>query len=54
MTYQATTTLQHGNCTIVVHRPDLTKEETAKREQQVLTVLEAAMKTYIARKEKQK
>ena len=52
MTYQTTQTLQHGNCTIVVHRPDLTKEEKTTRERQVLAVLESTMKSYIARKEK--
>lgn len=52
MTYQSTQTLQHGNCTIVVHRPNLTREETVERERQVLTVLEATMKTYIKRKER--
>ena len=44
-------TLRHGNATIVVYRPILTKEEQTKREQEVLTVLETAMKTYIRRKE---
>lgn len=44
-------TLQHGTCTIVIHRPVLTKEEAAKRERQVLTVMEATMRPYIARKE---
>ena len=43
-------TLQYGNCTIVVHRPVLTKEETAKRERQVQAVLGSTMKTYITRK----
>ena len=52
MTYQTAQTIQYGNCTIVVHRPVLTKEEAAGREKQVLTVLEATMKTYIKRKEK--
>lgn len=51
MTYQATKTLQHGKCTIVIHRPVLTKDEAAARERQVLTALEATMKTYIERKE---
>ncbi len=51
MTYQATQTLRHGNCTIVIHRPVLTKDEAAERERQVLTALESTMKTYIERKE---
>lgn len=45
-------TFQHGSCTIVIHRPALTKEEAAKRERRVLTVLESTMKNYIVRKEK--
>ena len=52
MTSQATQTLQHGNCTIVIHRPVLAKDEAAERERQVLTVLESTMKTYIERKER--
>ena len=52
MTYKSTQTFQYGNCTIVVHRPALTKEEEAGREKQVITALEATMKTYIKRKEK--
>lgn len=51
MTYQTTKTLQHGNCTIVVHRPVLTKEEAARRERQVLAVLETTMRNHIKRKE---
>lgn len=46
-----TTTIQHGNCTITVHRPVLTKEEAAKRERQVLDAMESTMKAYITRKE---
>lgn len=33
-------TIQHGNFTIVLHRPNLTKEEKENRERQVLAVLE--------------
>lgn len=47
-----TKTLQHGNCTIVVHRPILTEEEAAKRERQVLDAMESAMRAYIFRGEK--
>lgn len=49
-----TKTLRHGNCTIIVHRPILTPEETAKREQEVLAAMEITMKNYIARKEHNK
>lgn len=52
MTYHSTQTLQYGNCTIVVHRPDLSKEEGTRREKQVVAVLGATMKTYIKRKER--
>lgn len=51
MNERTSQTLQYGNCTIVVHRPVLTKEEAAERERQVLTVLESTMKSYISRKE---
>ena len=44
-------TIQHGNCTIVIHRPVLTKEEAAKRARQVQTVLGSTMRNYINRKE---
>ena len=44
-------TLQHGSITVAIHRPNLTKEEKAKRERQVLSVLETTMKPYIERKE---
>lgn len=46
-----TKTLRHGNCTIVVHRPILSREETARQEKQVLAAVEATMKHYIERKE---
>lgn len=45
-------TIQHGSITVVVHRPVLSKEETAKRAQQVQTVLGSTMRTYIERKER--
>lgn len=51
MNESKTQTIQHGKVTVVIHRPILTKEETAKRERQVQTVLESTMKSYIARKE---
>ena len=44
--------IQHGNITIVVHRPVLSKEETAKRERQVVTALESSLRAYVERKEK--
>lgn len=51
MTYQPSETLQHGNCTIVIHRPVLSKEEMAARERQVEAVMGSTMRTYINRKE---
>ena len=51
MNESKTQTIQHGKVTIVVHRPVLTKDEAAKRERQVQTVLGSTMKSYIARKE---
>lgn len=34
-----TQTIQHGSCTIVIHRPVLTAEEREKREQQTCATL---------------
>ena len=39
-----TKTIRSGNCTIVIHRPLLTKEETAKRERQVLDAMEGMLR----------
>lgn len=44
-------TIKSGNCTIIIHRPVLTKEETAERERQVLSALEGSMRNYVLRKE---
>lgn len=52
MTYQTTKTIQRGSCTIILHRPVLTKEETARREKQVCAVLETTVRDYITRKER--
>ena len=46
-----TKTLQHGNCTIVVHRPILSDVERVRREQEVVTVMASAMRDYIFKKE---
>lgn len=37
-------TIRSGNCTIVIHRPLLTKEETAKRERQVVDAMEGMLR----------
>ena len=47
-----TKTIQHGNATIIIHRPILSNEETARRERQVQDVLEREMRGYILGKEK--
>lgn len=39
------TTIQHGNCTITVHRPLLTQQEAAQRERMVLDAMEATMRS---------
>lgn len=46
-----TKTIQHGACTIVIHRPVLTDTERVKRERQVQSTLERVMREYIHNKE---
>lgn len=46
-----TKTLQHGNCTIVIHRPVLTAPERAKRERQVQDILRRELRNYIFKEE---
>lgn len=46
--------IQHGSCTIVIHRPILTKQERSKREDQIKASLESVMRTYTQRKENQR
>jgi hypothetical protein len=46
-----TQTLQHGAVTIIVHQPVLTDRERAKREQQVKSALQGAMRDYYKREE---
>ncbi len=45
-------TIKSGNCTIIIHRPLLTKEETVKRERQVQDALAVTMRGYIVQKER--
>ena len=40
-------TLQYGKCTIVIHRPILSKEDTANIERQVVDAMCVVMKSYI-------
>lgn len=46
-----TKTLQYKGCTITVHRPILSDEERARREQEVVTAMASAMRDYIFKKE---
>lgn len=46
--------IQHGSCTIVIHRPILSKHERTKREDQIKASLESVMRTYTQRKENQR
>jgi hypothetical protein len=46
-----TTTLQYGNVTIIIHRPELTESERVKRERQVQGALSGVMREYYKRKE---
>lgn len=42
-------TLQHGSVTIIIHRPELSKDEAVKRERRVKEVLAASLKYSIHR-----
>lgn len=53
MEWEEPQTIQHGSCTIIVHRPKLTKVERKKREENIQATLETIMRTYIHRKESQ-
>jgi len=44
-----TKTLQSGSATIIIHRPELSKEERSKREQQAKRDMEAALRGYLNR-----
>lgn len=45
-----TKTVQFGNCTIIIERPILTEAEQAKREAQVKSTLERALRDHIHKK----
>lgn len=51
--YIQTKTIQHGNCTIVIHRPVLTDQERAKREKQAQDILGRELRSYIFKEGKQ-
>jgi hypothetical protein len=46
-----TKTIQHGNCTIIINRPNLSPAEEAKREAQIVRDLERALQNYVWKKE---
>lgn len=45
-----TKTIQCGNCTVHIHRPELTAEERQKREKRAMTAVSSAMRPYLQRK----
>lgn len=45
--------LYFGQCKIIIHRPDLNPIEKARIENSIRSSLEAIMRSYIYRKEKQ-
>lgn len=45
-------TIQHGNCTIHILRPELDNTERAKREKRIKAVAERVLRDYYNRKEK--
>lgn len=47
-----TKTFQYGDCTIRIHRPSLTDEERAWREERLQEELTAAMTQILTRKER--
>lgn len=54
MEWEEPKVIQHGSCTIIIHRPILSKQERAKREDQIKASLESVMRTYTHRKETQR
>lgn len=47
-------TIRHGSCTVIIHRPELTHTERAKREQAAKETLERVMREYLNRKDQAK
>lgn len=45
-----TKTVQHGACTVIIHRPVLTEQDRAKQERQAQDTLSHVMCDYIKRK----
>lgn len=54
MEWEEPRVIQHGSCTIVIHRPILSKQERVKREDQIKASLESVMRTYTQRKENER
>lgn len=48
------TTIRHGSCTIIMHRPELTRTERAERERAARETLERVMRDYFTRKDQTK
>ncbi len=51
MKWEEPRVIKHGSCKIIIHRPVLSKQERAKREDQIKASLESVMRTYTQRKE---
>ena len=51
MEWEEPRVIKHGSYKIVIHRPILSKQERAKREDQIKASLESVMRTYTQRKE---
>ena len=46
-----TKTIQYGNCTIIINRPNLSPSEEKKREEQVALYVSNALRSYLRAKE---
>ena len=51
MDWEETKTIRHGSCTIIIHRPVLTRTEQAKREQAARETVARELRKYYRRKE---
>ena len=43
-------TIRHGSCTVIIHRPELTRTERAERERAAKETLERVMRDYLNEK----
>lgn len=53
MSKWTTKTMHHGSCTVNIHRPVLSSEEQAKREQAARDTIGRVLLEYVRRKETQ-